>query len=347
MSMTPTIAERNLEFRYRHLMWLAGLGATTGYALVPLLIHLQLYPSAVFSVGYASYCAISMWAVRRYRGLAVSLSNIGVFLTILMTLSGIYLQEPDILVAHWVMAVPVVAFVLCRSRVAVMWTVATVLGVIAVHVLRPQNLSSASTAMLIIGLIAISLGLYAFANHIEQNERLMVEMGNTDALTGTLNRRAFSEVLPAESNRALRNSATMALFMIDVDHFKQYNDCYGHIRGDGVLVCIAEVLRHAARRSGDFVFRYGGEEFCILCSSLDMARVAEMAERIRADVEALALEHQGSPLGTVSVSVGYCHVSPLEVLTPHALIEAADKALYLAKANGRNRVERYAGDAVG
>ena len=131
----------------------------------------------------------------------------------------------------------------------------------------------------------------------------------------------------------------MTVYMIDVDSFKLYNDHYGHIHGDKVLERIAEALKSTAKRSGDYVFRYGGEEFCIICSGLEPGQSAAFAEKLRANVEALDIEHETSRLGKVSVSVGCQNADSLANLTAESMVEAADKALYRAKANGRNRCE--------
>ena len=121
--------------------------------------------------------------------------------------------------------------------------------------------------------------------------------------------------------------------------FKHYNDQYGHIKGDEVLVRIAQNLMETAQRSGDFVFRYGGEEFLILCSGLEASHVVGFAERLRANVESLAILHERVPGGKVTVSIGYRHADSLAELTPADLIAQSDRALYRAKALGRNRVE--------
>ena len=194
---------------------------------------------------------------------------------------------------------------------------------------------------LTLAIATISIALFFFSLQIENNERAIIDMGNKDSLTGTLNRSSFAETLEGELRRNLRQQSSMIVFMIDVDHFKAYNDRYGHVNGDGILVRVADVLKQTARRSGDFVFRYGGEEFCILSPALDRTQAATFAEALRANVEALALKHDATPLGIVTVSVGFRHADVLAKLTPDLFVEEADKALYLAKANGRNRVESY------
>ncbi|MCL4817722.1 MAG: diguanylate cyclase [Vicinamibacteria bacterium] len=163
-----------------------------------------------------------------------------------------------------------------------------------------------------------------------------------DALTGIANRRCFDEVLHAEWNRARRSDEPVALLLLDLDHFKALNDRRGHPEGDAALQAVARWLERAVQRSGDLVARYGGEEFAVVLPGLDEADAARVAERLRQGVADLALAHPGSPFGRVTVSVGAAADVPLPGLDPQTLLRAADRALYRAKAAGRNRVARPA-----
>lgn len=173
----------------------------------------------------------------------------------------------------------------------------------------------------------------------EEKQRLNEELellAREDALTGLANRRYFDERLKAEWDRANRESQSIALLMIDVDHFKAFNDFYGHPAGDVCLAKVAGVLRHAARRPGDLSARYGGEEFVVLLPGTDVAGAREVAERILVEIAELAIPHEASSVGDyVSASIG------LAVLAAgsgdgQALIDAADAALYDAKHAGRH-----------
>lgn len=169
-----------------------------------------------------------------------------------------------------------------------------------------------------------------------------------DALTGIANRRAFDGALDAEWRLALRSGLPLSLMMIDIDHFKAYNDSYGHVEGDNCLKAVAGALRAGAPRATDLVARWGGEEFVVLLPQTDTDNATQLAERLRQAVAALAIPCPASPTGKVSVSIGvagfclphlehphdYCagHTSPT------VLVETADRMLYAAKAAGRNRV---------
>jgi diguanylate cyclase (GGDEF)-like protein len=154
-------------------------------------------------------------------------------------------------------------------------------------------------------------------------------LSNTDALTATANRRHFDDTLTLEWRRAVRNATPVSLIMADIDYFKPYNDTHGHQAGDELLRRVAQTLQSRLHRAGDLVARYGGEEFAILLIGIDSQRAREVAERIRADVEAL---------GDITISAGVATIVPYRDISPDDLVSAADAALYEAKRAGRNRV---------
>jgi diguanylate cyclase (GGDEF)-like protein len=162
----------------------------------------------------------------------------------------------------------------------------------------------------------------------------------TDALTGVANRRAFDERLEMEWRRCGRNLLAVSLLMVDIDHFKLYNDHYGHPAGDAALVQVAAAMRRAAGRSQDLVARYGGEEFVILLPQLGAQGATGVARRLMHELELLNLPHAASPTGPqLTVSIGIASMVPGEQSTPADLIQVADALLYQAKAGGRNRFE--------
>jgi diguanylate cyclase (GGDEF)-like protein len=174
---------------------------------------------------------------------------------------------------------------------------------------------------------------------LEEANRQLAALSLTDGLTGVANRRRFDEMLPAELARAARVEQPLALMMIDVDFFKNYNDYYGHQEGDACLQAVARLLAAHARRASDLAARYGGEEFVMLCADTDAQDALALAEAIRAGLEALALPHHQSPIGRVSVSIGVAVLSaPHELQTAERFLRQADKAMYRAKSQGRNQV---------
>lgn len=162
---------------------------------------------------------------------------------------------------------------------------------------------------------------------------------NVDGLTGLSNRRYFDEYLELEWLRAAREQWAMGLLMIDVDHFKHYNDTYGHVGGDEVLKQVAKALQESARRPADVAARYGGEEFALILPSTPMAGVEVQAENFRRRVEELCIPHRASPTSAhVTVSVGGASMIVRRGTAFAQLVAAADAALYEAKRAGRNRV---------
>lgn len=171
----------------------------------------------------------------------------------------------------------------------------------------------------------------------ELNSRLEA-MSLTDALTGIANRRRFDQIFAQEWGHTRRSGESLALAVMDVDWFKRYNDHYGHPAGDACLREIAQALSTTVNRSTDLVARYGGEEFVFLAPITDLAEVRAMAHKLLQAVEALALPHELSPLGRVSVSIGVAAALPGQEASAEALVARADAALYQAKKQGRNQV---------
>jgi diguanylate cyclase (GGDEF)-like protein len=189
---------------------------------------------------------------------------------------------------------------------------------------------------MMLGLIVFVLGTTFFlAREIGRRalaEERLEELATTDSLTGLKNRRKFDAEIDTEWRRAARQKTPLALLMIDADHFKAYNDTYGHQAGDQVLVGIAICISDTVRRAGDCAARYGGEEFAVLLPGCSAEDALKVAETIRLKVE------QWSDGPTVNtVSIGIASLTPVPAMDWSLLVEAADKALYAAKAGGRNR----------
>jgi diguanylate cyclase (GGDEF)-like protein len=174
---------------------------------------------------------------------------------------------------------------------------------------------------------------------LEQSNARLEALSNTDGLTGIANRRKFDGYLELEWSRAQRAGAPLALILLDVDHFKHFNDCYGHPSGDGCLRAIAQALARAERRSGHLVARYGGEEFVLLLPDTEQEGALETARRVQQEVWALAMPHAGMDPAIVTVSLGVACMVPARPHTADELVSRADTALYQAKSLGRNRVQ--------
>ncbi|WP_307720465.1 diguanylate cyclase [Massilia atriviolacea] len=166
-----------------------------------------------------------------------------------------------------------------------------------------------------------------------------------DGLTGIANRRRFDDVIKLEWQRGQREQKPLSLLMCDIDHFKAYNDSFGHLPGDLCLKKAAAVLTENLKRPADLAARYGGEEFAIILPDTSLAGAQVVANAVRGHLERLAMDNPQAPGGIVTMSIGVASVVPARGDTPEQLTARADKALYAAKSAGRNRV-CVAGDAI-
>jgi len=182
------------------------------------------------------------------------------------------------------------------------------------------------------------------ASVIQRTEELraamskLKELSVTDGLTGIANRRQFDAVLNTEWKRAERTGTPLALALLDVDHFKKFNDRYGHLEGDECLKKVAKVLTQNVLRPAELVARYGGEEFAFIVPNTDGNSAAQLAEKICAALRAENIAHADSAVGYLTACVGVASMTPRPDTSPVTLIKAADNALYRAKADGRNQV---------
>lgn len=198
-----------------------------------------------------------------------------------------------------------------------------------------------ATVILCLGIIALTLLLRREFRHQRAARRELVALATTDALTGLANRRQLEVVLQGALEQSCQNGQPLSVLMLDVDHFKSYNDRYGHATGDEVLRRVAAVIRHHVHRPGDVAARYGGEEFAVILPQTDRAGAEKVAESIRGEVAALAAEPGRD---SVTLSVGAVSRAARDSDTIDVLLMQADTALYAAKRGGRNRVELFGDD---
>jgi diguanylate cyclase (GGDEF)-like protein len=200
-----------------------------------------------------------------------------------------------------------------------------------------------SIAFLVIALTGCAVA----ARHLERlsrtsflETRLISQLAQHDTLTGTKNRRVFDEHLARLWPRAVAERRTIAILLIDVDHFKAYNDYYGHQAGDGSLRQIADCLQSTVRGPLDVLSRYGGEEFVAMLYDVDIDQAMAIADRARRAVHQLGIEHRGSRTSaTITISIGVAVIAPSPSRTPRGALQLADQALYAAKVGGRNCVQ--------
>ena len=174
---------------------------------------------------------------------------------------------------------------------------------------------------------------------LEHRNRDLERISALDTLTQIANRRRFDAALRQEWRRAVRDESQVSLLFCDIDYFKRFNDSYGHQAGDECLVRVAQAMEETLNRPADLVARYGGEEFIALLVDTGVEGARMLAERMRARIESLHVEHRASGVGPyLTVSLGVASVVPKPAVRPEDLVDLADRALYAAKESGRNRV---------
>ncbi|MDR3592559.1 MAG: diguanylate cyclase [Negativicutes bacterium] len=215
---------------------------------------------------------------------------------------------------------------------------------------RVKKLERLETYVVLLTLLVLLLeALFIFrpaARAIEREQKYLAaanaelqRLSHQDWLTGIANRRFFDEFMERMWRQAARDGEPISLLIADIDFFKLFNDRYGHQAGDDCLRQVAGALKDQVGRAADFVARYGGEEFAVILPFTDLPGALNVAEKLRAAVEALQIEHWRSEKGAVTISVGVAMAMPGQGSDPQDLVLVADKALYRAKEKGRNRVE--------
>jgi diguanylate cyclase (GGDEF)-like protein len=219
-------------------------------------------------------------------------------------------------------------------------------GKVTVEDFITQHLALVLVIAVLLVSLAISVAYFRRLNtrlnmamdKLRKAEAELIVQANTDILTGLSNRRCFNEVVEREIGRALRYGRSLGMLLLDLDCFKSINDKYGHLVGDSALIAVSKLIVANVRKT-DCAARIGGEEFAVLMPETDLEHVACTAERIRSQIEAAVLVQAVPGPVSCTVSIGLAEVCP-SIQNYSALFSAADQALYLAKANGRNRVEK-------
>lgn len=212
-----------------------------------------------------------------------------------------------------------------------------------VNSLNPGNEDMMRTVYLVITASIVTLIASLIQTQSDQRADKLTEIAHEDFLTRTLNRRGFDIALRREFLRAKRNDKPLSLLLLDVDHFKQYNDAYGHARGDDCLVAITDAISGCLRRPGDSLSRIGGDEFAAILPNTDIRGAFGVAEQICGKVNKLGL---ASPSKQVTVTIGISEMRGESQVSDYQLVQEADRALYKAKQAGRNQVKIAVKDNV-
>jgi diguanylate cyclase (GGDEF)-like protein len=180
----------------------------------------------------------------------------------------------------------------------------------------------------------------ALLEEVRKGNDILRRASAIDGLTGLANRQSFDECLDREWRRAMREQRPISLIMLDIDHFKLFNDNYGHQGGDDCLKKVATVIAGSVKRPADLAARYGGEEFMVVLPDTDIRGATEIAEKLRIEVEVLGVPHAFSATASVvTISIGVASLVPGQNMDSSQLIKQVDTMLYAAKRDGRNRVK--------
>lgn len=203
-----------------------------------------------------------------------------------------------------------------------------------IHVIRENGVTKS-----LIGFIFDISERKAMEEALHQANKKLEQLSFQDGLTGVANWRLYDQTLGREWAHGMRNGSSLALIVIDIDNFKEYNDQFGHLPGDECLKKVARALEKVVARSTDLVARYGGEEFVLLLPDTGRDAARDIAERCRREIHDLAIDHPASSAGKVlTISAGVCCMVPVAKLNRKSLFATADKMLYEAKLSGRNKV---------
>ncbi|MEX2497138.1 MAG: diguanylate cyclase [Woeseia sp.] len=230
------------------------------------------------------------------------------------------------------------------ARVALLSVAVTIASFVVSAAVFGLGLPVIAYACALLLMVAVSCAIAR--RHIDESSRksflegrLIEEFAEHDALTGTKNRRMFDEHLASLWQRSIEDGRSIAVLLIDVDHFKEYNDRYGHQAGDRALRRVADTLQRFAGRPLDVLARYGGEEFAMVLNDIESQEAARIGDRMRRAVAELAIEQRDGVSRRVTISVGVAALAPTAGRGPRGALQLADQALYEAKVRGRDRVE--------
>ena len=208
------------------------------------------------------------------------------------------------------------------------------------YLAKPFNKTVLKAKMIAMQRIAeMRARLLRVSTELERANQALRNLADVDGLTGLANRRFLDRHLEVEVEDCINRGLPISLIMIDIDHFKAFNDKFGHLAGDKCLQQAAKILKGEISRQSDLAARYGGEEFCLVLPNTDIVGATHLAEKIRRQMEEKAIPNEGvGERGVVTFSVGVCTESASSATSPKKLFKAADTALYEAKQRGRNRV---------
>lgn len=303
------------------------------------LFVVDLYPNAIADI-VGLLLVIATFAYYRRSGRVDITSRLVVFNIYLISIAIIIVATKNYGILFWSIFAPIFSLFLLGRRTGLLHT--GLYYTVLIGYLLTQ-LGTGVSVHLFIEFIIVSLILVAVIYYYELNRSeayaLIQRASIEDPLTGVYNRRQFNRLFEEEYRRAVRNHKPFIFFIMDIDNFKHYNDNYGHHEGDNALRRISALLKQHFRRSGDAVFRLGGEEFGGIINPGEHVNYLGYLEQLRQDIEELGIHNETEYGKAMTVSFGLSITPQVDTLTPMAIYQKTDAALYQAKQKGRNRIE--------
>ncbi len=309
------------------MIYVLGLGFSSGVAITPMSVYSPWLP--VFQIYLLLTCGVGLYAMARAaleRREEAAAFLVGFAILIFTAVADLLSSRDVINTPHFLIGFGLFSFIIIQSYAL-----------------------SRRSAQAFAAVESLTSELEAYSTNLEEKvQQRTAELGDAnakleqmamiDGLTQINNRRQFDTALAREWPAHARRKASLSLLILDIDNFKAFNDSYGHLKGDEVLVRVAGALSSALSRPNDLVARYGGEEFVVLLPDTDAEGAWNVAERLLASVAVLNIPHQASDIGHLSLSIGVATLVPEHAGDAASLLEQADQHLYAAKAAGRNRI---------
>lgn len=314
------------------------LGLVISLPLVGMYSYIGMNIVAAASAAYFLFFIVMFFWAKKFETLDMRAVRLFLISTITLMMTAHYMGNEFIDNKPWPVLIPILAMSLTGPKEGAIWSVFIMFAILVITAITPNDYDGFAILLQQSAIGTTAIVFYHFIKHNEESMRVISELSHIDALTQTYNRRYFNITFDTEIRRSHRNNSQFAVLMIDIDHFKLYNDLYGHLQGDLVLTQIANTLTEKLRRAGDFIYRYGGEEFCILLTDMNHKNALMVANLLRETIYDLNIIHKAADINRVTVSVGLIHSEQYSNSSSHELLNLADKALYNAKEKGRNTI---------
>lgn len=354
--------EYDNQVTYRRILLITGVLLITSLVLTFFaLFNAFIVHNYIFTIFDSIAALVSMYAIynlKQYKNvpLAAKISTLNLMVLFLILL---FINGSDNYVLIWTVFIPIYAILTNGKNIGlyfslIFYTVLFTLSYVSIGIWEQGDWLLEGWVRLVMTSSVLTVAMYLNEAAMEESDKQLLEIREnetryiqqlkktsiTDELTGLYNRRHYNEMIPKLISLAKRKHHLVTFFILDIDYFKNYNDTYGHIRGDETLIEVSQVIKHHIQRGDDFVFRLGGEEFAGIIISDNKEKTHEWVFSMTQIIEDLKIEHSESKVSQyLTVSIGVATICEAKDYGIDHLYHFADEALYIAKNSGRNRSE--------